>query len=168
MFRSASVNTASTRANNSSLFQNDKNGDAFVQPKLTVGKPNDTYEVEADRVADQVVAKTSESTTPFFSPVPSVQRQPEEKEGDVQQKPIAETITPVVLRQPEEETAQKSKEASDGTFMKLPEQASTNFDTQKEEEGQEAEEEEEIQAVQQKEKLIQRKEAGVNGIWFRS
>jgi hypothetical protein len=27
----------------------------FIQPKLTIGQPNDRYEQEADRVADQVM-----------------------------------------------------------------------------------------------------------------
>ncbi|WP_024769964.1 eCIS core domain-containing protein [Aquimarina macrocephali] len=167
MFRSASVNTASAKSGNSSLFQKDKNEEGFVQPKLTVGKPNDKYEVEADRVADQVVAKTSESTTPFFSPAPFVQRQTDEKEGDVQQKPIAESITPAVLRQPEEETAQKSIEVqnkggvSDGVSMKPSDHSSTNFDTQKQEEEVQEKEEEEVSEVQHKSKILQRKEIGV-------
>ncbi|WP_108808034.1 eCIS core domain-containing protein [Aquimarina spinulae] len=167
MFRSASVNTTNAKSGNSSLFQKDKSEEGFVQPKLTVGKPNDKYEVEADRVADQVVAKTSESTTPFFSPAPFVQRQTDEKEGDVQQKPIAESITPVVLRQPEEETAQKSTEVqnkaevSDGVSMKPSDHSSTNFDTQKQEEEVQEKEEEEVSEVQQKSKTLQRKEIGV-------
>ena len=34
-----------------------------IQPKLTIGKPNDKYEVEADAMADQVVQKLSEPKT---------------------------------------------------------------------------------------------------------
>ena len=66
-----------------------------IQTKLTIGKPNDKYEQEADRVADQVMRM----------PEPRVQRQPEmdeEEEELVQTKP---QITPLVQRQiePEEE-----------------------------------------------------------------
>lgn len=43
-----------------------------VQPKLTVGQPNDKYEQEADHVADQVMAM----------PDPKLQRQPEEEEKE--------------------------------------------------------------------------------------
>ncbi len=34
----------------------------IIQPKLTIGQPNDIYEQEADRVADQVM-KMEENTT---------------------------------------------------------------------------------------------------------
>ncbi len=46
-----------------------------VQAKLSIGKSNDKYEVEADRVADQVVAnKQNKSSDSFFSPSPLVQK----------------------------------------------------------------------------------------------
>ena len=65
-----------------------------LQPKLTIGQPNDRYEQEADRVADQVMRM----------PEPGVQRQvePEEEEEEMlQAKPVAEQITPLVQRQVE-------------------------------------------------------------------
>ena len=66
-----------------------------IQAKLTIGKPDDKYEQEADRVADQVMSM----------PEPGVQRQPEEEKEEIQTKPLAEQITPLVQRQvgPEEE-----------------------------------------------------------------
>jgi len=69
-----------------------------AQAKLTIGQPNDKYEQESDRVADQVMAK----------PEPRLQRQPENKEEEetVQAKSLADQITPLVQRQkepPEEE-----------------------------------------------------------------
>jgi len=68
-----------------------------VQAKLTIGQPNDKYEQEADRVADEVMSM----------PDPKLQRQenPEEEEEPLQTKPLAEGITPLVQRQeePEEE-----------------------------------------------------------------
>ena len=74
-----------------------------VQAKLTIGQPNDKYEQEADRVADQVMAM----------PDPKLQRQPEpeEEEEILQTKPLADQITPLIQRQEEppeeeEETAQ--------------------------------------------------------------
>ena len=74
-----------------------------VQPKLTVGAPNDQYEQEADRVADQVMS------TPDAAVQQPVQREamPEAEEA-LQTKPIAATITPLVQREamPEEEEVQ--------------------------------------------------------------
>ena len=53
--------------------------DEFIQPKLKIGAPNDKYEQEADRVADQVMRM----------PEPIVRRQPveEEDEESIQTKP---------------------------------------------------------------------------------
>jgi hypothetical protein len=65
-----------------------------VQFKLINGSPDDKYEHEADRVAEQVMRM----------PEPQVQRQPEEKEEElIQTKPLAEEITPLVQRQVEGE-----------------------------------------------------------------
>ncbi len=52
----------------------------IIQPKLTIGKPNDKYEVEADDMADKVVQKLSEKST---DAPPSEN----EKEDTVQTKP---------------------------------------------------------------------------------
>ena len=70
----------------------------MLQAKLTVGKPNDVYEQEADRVADTVMRM----------PDPLIHRQPEEKEEIAQTKPLVGPISPLVQRQEEdkEETAQ--------------------------------------------------------------
>jgi hypothetical protein len=79
---------------------------ARLQMKLTVGEPDDPYEQEADRVAEQVLAM------PDAAP-PPVQRQPDEdelqtkpllqrqvgNEDELQAKPIATSITPLVQRQ---------------------------------------------------------------------
>ncbi len=77
-----------------------------AQAKLTIGRPNDKYEQEADRVADRVMAL----------PDPRLQRQAEEEEEEetIQPKPLANQITPLVQRQEEpleegEELQAKSK-----------------------------------------------------------
>jgi hypothetical protein len=89
----------------------------LIQAKLKVGKPNDTYEQEADRVADtvmrmpdsQVHRQTEEEDKAQAKPLegaiaPLVQRQAEEnKEETAQTKPLAIEITPWVQRQPAEE-----------------------------------------------------------------
>ena len=62
-----------------------------VQAKLTIGEPNDRYEQEADRVAAQVMS--------MAPPAPIAQRQVEAEDPDeIQTKPLAETITPLVQR----------------------------------------------------------------------
>ena len=68
-----------------------------IQAKLTIGEPNDQYEQEADRVATQVVS----------TPDSAVQREAGLEE-EVQMKPLAAGITPLVQREslPEEETMQ--------------------------------------------------------------
>jgi hypothetical protein len=60
----------------------------FIQPKLTVGQPNDHYEQEADAMADKVAQRLSEKDTV-----------PENKNGKlVQTRPVAPvaSITPLV------------------------------------------------------------------------
>ena len=42
---------------------------ATIQPKLTVGQPNDKYEVEADAMADKVVQRLSQNATSSNSSV---------------------------------------------------------------------------------------------------
>jgi hypothetical protein len=95
-----------------------------VRAKLTIGEPNDKYEQEADRVAEQVMSMPEEAvqgrvqrdglpeeeenlqTKPLGG---SIQREamPEEEE-EIQTKPLAATITPLVQREalPEEEEVQ--------------------------------------------------------------
>lgn len=65
---------------------------APVQPKLTIGQPNDQYEQEADHVAKQVMSMAPPAT-------PNIQQQSEEEQEEIQTKPLVETITPLVQRQ---------------------------------------------------------------------
>lgn len=68
--------------------------DFGIQPKLKIGAPNDKYEQEADRVADQVMRM----------PEPKVQRQSLEEEDDqIQAKSPDTPVTSLIQRQPEEE-----------------------------------------------------------------
>lgn len=85
---------------------------AALQTKLRIGKPNDIYEQEADRVADQVMRM----------PEPVVQRKgkseddeiDEIKEEKIQAKPLGEEITPLVQRQAGEgEKDERSEEGEE-------------------------------------------------------
>jgi hypothetical protein len=63
----------------------------FVQPKLTIGAPNDPYEKEADTVAGKVMRMPEQNF---------VQRKcahcEEEEKKQVRRKPISENITPLI------------------------------------------------------------------------
>ncbi len=65
-----------------------------VQAKLTIGAPDDEYEQEADRVADAVMRMPELTTS-------------REEETKVQAKPIANQITPLVRRIPENEVEEE-------------------------------------------------------------
>lgn len=113
-----------------------------VQKKLSVGKPGDKYEQEADRMADQVVNKTSGS---------EVQRAalPEE---EVQQKPLAETVSSVQAKElSDEEPVQRQTEEKDETVQKVAEEEES---VQKS-----AEEDEPVRKAEEDEQQIQRMEA---------
>jgi hypothetical protein len=93
-------------------------GAARVQAKLSIGRPNDMYEQEADRVAADVMAmpetapQVQRQTEAEEEIQPLVQRQVEEEtteEEEIQAKPLSETITPLVQRQVEEETAEEEE-----------------------------------------------------------
>ena len=72
---------------------------SLIQASLRVGPAGDAYEQEADRVAAQVMSPTAST--------PAVQRLGEEEE-ELQAKPLAASITPLVQRAalPEEEELQ--------------------------------------------------------------
>jgi hypothetical protein len=87
--------------------------DVGVQTKLTVGQPNDRYEQEADRVAEQVMSMPDAKPTVQREELPgeeeelqtkslggAIQREamPDEEEG-IQAKPLVSEITPLVQRE---------------------------------------------------------------------
>ncbi|MEW4922925.1 DUF4157 domain-containing protein [Algibacter sp. 2305UL17-15] len=74
----------------------------FIQPKLKIGKPGDAYEVEADAMASKVMNNTK--------PQEAIQKT-EGTEEEVQQKPLAASVTPLVQKQSEavEEEAVQTK-----------------------------------------------------------
>ena len=130
------------------LYDNNHIGDTgffAAQPKLKVGKPGDKYEQEADRVAEEVVNSTPETST-FFSPARSL---------GIQTKPIARSITPFVQKYAEEEEAQAKFEIQ--RQEEEEEEAQTKLEIQRQEEEEEElvqaqpmeEEEEELQAKSQ-------------------
>ncbi|MEH1824805.1 MAG: DUF4157 domain-containing protein [Nostoc sp.] len=91
------------------------------QAKLTVGAPDDYYEQEADKVADQIMR--------MAQPQP-IGLQNTQTQDQVQTKPLAAAITPLVQREamPEEEEELQTKRslqlATNGSF-----QTEDNFET---------------------------------------
>jgi outer membrane biosynthesis protein TonB len=101
-----------------------------VQAKLAIGRPDDKYEQEADRVADLVMRM----------PEPRLQRQaePEEEEEEtVQAKPLASQILPLVQRQAEPEEEEEEEEKSKPVQTEL----ANDAQVQRQEEPEEEEEE---------------------------
>jgi hypothetical protein len=74
----------------------------LIQARLTVGPTGDQYEQEADRVAEQVMSMPEGQQQPASDGQSPVQRAAEE-EDELQMKPLAASITPLVQRVPEEE-----------------------------------------------------------------
>lgn len=109
-----------------------------IQAKLNMGKPGDQYEVEADKMADQVVSKSGKENTVHKK----------EGEEEVQQKPLASSITPLVqkMEASEDEVAQtklQRKEDEEPVQMKEDEEV---VQSKEEEEPIQAKEDEEVQA----------------------
>lgn len=152
MFTPAAKNNTNAKPSNSNPFKKAKGESAFIQAKLNVGKPGDKYEVEADTVVDKVVSKQQGGTlggdSAFFSPTatPTIQKQ---EDTEVQEKSIAQNITPTVQLAPVEEKVQKMEEENV--------QAKEDEEVQsKEEENVQSKEDEEVQSKE--EESVQSKE----------
>lgn len=111
-------------------------GDSFfkpkVQAKLAMGTPGDKYEIEADHMADQVVNKTGTGD--------AVQKM--EGEEEIQQKPLAATVTPLIQKMgASEEEAHVQKMEEEESVQAMEEEESV----------QKMEEEEAVQAMEEEE-----------------
>ncbi len=75
-------------------------GKMAIQKKLTIGAANDAYEIEADRVADQVVgmSDTQVQTKPQTGALIQRKCAACEQEEKLQMKPLGDTITPLVQK----------------------------------------------------------------------
>ena len=83
-----------SRTKSSSFFK------PTIQKKLSVGSANDSFEVEADNVANRVMQMSEPSTPSFIQTGALVQKKCStcEEEKKLQKKPLAETITPLIQR----------------------------------------------------------------------
>lgn len=114
----------------------------FFQAKLKVGKAGDKYEVEADKMADKVVNNETTSN--------AVQKK--EGEEEVQQKPLASEISPLIQKAEtlEEEPVQKMEEEE-------PVQKKEEEDVQQKEEEEPVQKMEEEEVQQKEEEEVQAK-----------
>lgn len=137
MRTNTSQNTQDTRQSIASSIQKTSSRPKPVQTKLTIGQPNDKYEQEADRVADQVV-KASPSQNP------AIQKKCTscEKEETAQRKPLLQKMDeeeiqpkaiPHIMRMSEEELQtqiQKREEVQTKPAEGQPQVASHNVQRQ--------------------------------------
>lgn len=72
---------------------------SMVQPKLTIGRPGDKYEQEADAVADRVMKSENYS----------MQMQPEEEEEEIQMKPMTQGLIQMKCKKCVEEEMLQTK-----------------------------------------------------------
>lgn len=106
-----------------SAFNSRKGEDFFgVQAKLNIGKSNDKYEAEADKLADAVVSdKKNIAPEPFFTPSPVVQSktvtetQSENKNTEIRKKNPIPEISPVI--QPKLKVVQNKQFANSDVFF---------------------------------------------------
>lgn len=128
MFKAQTVNSKNSKSNNISPFQKRNDVNAFIQPKLNIGKPGDQFETEADRTADAIVSMNNDQTTGFFSPAPLIQKLPgdfqkqtEVEEEEVQAKPEEEEKEEVQAKVEEEEEVQAKTEEEEEVQAKVEE-----------------------------------------------
>ena len=90
---------------------------AVIQKKLSIGSPNDAYEMEADNVADKVVSISNNQVQTTSKKGSLVQRKCAscEKE-ELQKKPLAKSITPLIQRA---SNGSESSVASDNVTSKI-------------------------------------------------
>lgn len=69
-----------------------------IQKKLSVGSSTDAYETEADTMADNVMKMAEPSQDNITSSSQFIQKCDCDKEENIQRKPIADDITPLVQR----------------------------------------------------------------------
>ncbi len=90
---------------------------AIIQPKLTIGQPNDKYEIEADAIADQVVQKLEQ---------PRNNIDPENKPAKIQANPILPSVAQPKCSHCEEKEKIQEKEDE---FLEANEEIHTKLST---------------------------------------
>jgi hypothetical protein len=142
-----------------SPFFNGKGSPGFfgVQAKLNVGKAGDKYEIEADNMADRVVERTTPNESKSFAGVNNTTAVQRETEDAIQEKPLAQSITPLIQKKEEDDIQAKLEEDKENIQKQEEEEVQAKND--EEEEPVQMKEEEEVQAkTEEEEKPVQKKE----------
>lgn len=93
-----------------------KSPEPLIRAKLTIGQPNDKYEQEADRVADEVMRISG-------ADIAHRMQDDEEEKETIQTRPLGDRITPLIQRQDEyteeeeEVTVQASRSNNNGVVL---------------------------------------------------
>jgi Domain of unknown function (DUF4157) len=99
---------------NGAIEEKQQQENLSLQTKLTVGKPGDKYEQEADNMASQVMAM----------PDSVIQSQESENASEIQASPLVNKISPLVQRQTENQEEIQTKtglqQGSDGNLQASP------------------------------------------------
>lgn len=98
------INQPEAKKQNATPFFSTKSSGGFIpiQAKYAVSEPGDAFETQADHMADQVVSQAPAESQHFFdsSNASLVQRRSDE---NIREKPLAESITPVMLKEKEKD-----------------------------------------------------------------
>ncbi len=145
VMKTKSYRKSRRRTRRTSPFFTARGSSSFLglQAKLSVGKPGDKYETEADSVADKVVNRTEPGSGNFFGT--SLFRG---HDGFVQEKPLAESITPLVQKQEEEEEEVQAKQLGNIQTQVVEEEEPVQAQVEEEEEPVQAQVEEEEEPLQ--------------------
>ena len=125
------------------------------QAKLTVNKPGDAYEQEADNVAQQVVQRMNNPQEQQTEDHQQQPKQSQQQEKQIQTKSLADSITPVVQRQQESQQQAQEEEQEQVQAKSIASPVQRQQESQQQTQEQE-QEEENIQAKS----LVQQKSAG--------
>ncbi len=114
-----------TTAHSSSSIANNTRK-PFFQPRIDVGKANDKYEIEADTIADKVVAEVNDQSVQpaFFAAKPNLQKfsnnriNQNEKLDEIREKPLFESVSPLIRRQADVDTEEEQNKEPDDLQLK--------------------------------------------------
>lgn len=102
-----------SKPNNHSPFQNGNKSSVFIQSKLNIGKTDDKFEKEADRMANTIISKKDDQSSPFFNPATQIQKLSNDfknQEEEIQEKALTSVESVVAQKETEEEKQLMKKE----------------------------------------------------------
>ncbi|QHI34702.1 hypothetical protein IMCC3317_00450 [Kordia antarctica] len=122
MFATASHKKDNAEKTNNSFIQKKNssksaNANTFIQPKLSIGQPNDKYEQEADTIASKVVGMSNATESSQTTSTLQKKSISATNTSQPQRKALANTISPIV--QKASNNSNKNKTTSNDISQKL-------------------------------------------------